>query len=121
MVHFPQEYYVGWFVFVISRHFEASVGIGTYCTQPSLTKKRKGPDKSFIQDADVLSVSDDDKDEEEEDEDEDNNEYFRYDFVVDNCAEEEEEEASIPRRCKNNNLEDSDKDDNGDESKGGKL
>ena len=60
----PQEYYVGWFVFVISRHFEASVLISTYCTQPSLPKKRKGPDKSFIEDAAVLSGSDDDEDEE---------------------------------------------------------
>ena len=57
-------------MFLISRHFEASVGISTYCTQPSLPKKRKGPNKSFIEDAAVLSVSDDGKDEEEE-EDED--------------------------------------------------
>ena len=41
-------------------------------------KKRKGPDKSFIEDAAVISGSDDDEDEEEE-EDEDNNEYFRDD------------------------------------------
>ena len=59
-------------MFVISRRFEASVGIGTYCTQPSLPKKRKGPDKSFIEDAAVLSGSDNDEDEEEK-EDEDNN------------------------------------------------
>ena len=51
-------------MFVISRHFEASVGISTYCTQPSLPKKRKGPDKSFIEDAAVLSGSGD-KDEED--------------------------------------------------------
>ena len=60
-------------MFVISRHFEASVGISTYCTQPSLPKKRKGPDKSFIEDAVVLSGLNDDKAEEEE-EDEDNKE-----------------------------------------------
>ena len=60
-------------MFVISRHFEASVGISTYCTQPFFPKKMKGPDKSFIEDAAVLSGSDNDKDEEEED-DEDNNE-----------------------------------------------
>ena len=59
-------------MFVISRHFEASVGISTYCTHPSLPKKRKYPDKSFIEDAAVLSGSDDDKDDEEE-KDEDNN------------------------------------------------
>ena len=52
-------------MFVISRHFEASVGISTYCTQPSLPKKRKDPDKSFIEDTAVLSGSDDDEDEEE--------------------------------------------------------
>ena len=85
MVHLPQEYYVGWFVFVISRHFEASVGISTYCTHHSLPKKRKGPDKSFIEDAAILSGSDDEKDEEDE-EDEDNSEYFRDDFVVDGGA-----------------------------------
>ena len=66
MIHFPQEYYVGWFVFVISRHFKALLGIITYCTQPSLPKKRKGPDKSFIEDAAVLSGSDYDEDYEEE-------------------------------------------------------
>ena len=86
MVHLPREYYIGLFVFVISRHFEASVGISTYCKQPSLPKKRKGPDKSFIEDAAVLSGSDNDEDEE----DEDNNEYFRDNFVVDEGAEEEE-------------------------------
>ena len=53
-------------MFVISRHFEASVGTSTYCTQPSLPKKRKGPDKSFKEDAAVLSGSDDDKDEEKD-------------------------------------------------------
>ena len=74
MVHLPQEYYIGWFVFVISRHFEASVGISTYCTQPSLPKKRKGPNKNFVEDAAVLSWSDEDKDEQEEEEDEDKNE-----------------------------------------------
>ena len=67
-------YYVGWFVLVISRHFEASVGISTSCTQPSLPKKRKGPDMSFIEDAAVVSGSDYVKDEEEEEEEEDNNE-----------------------------------------------
>ena len=51
-------------MFVISRHFEASVGISTYCTQPSL--KRKVPDKSFIEDAAVLSGSDDEEEGEEE-------------------------------------------------------
>ena len=76
-------------MFIISRHFEASVGISTYCTQPSLPKKRKGPDKSFIEDADVLSGSDDDE-EEDEGEEKDNNEYFRGDFVVDDGAEEED-------------------------------
>ena len=76
MVHLPQEYYAGSFVLVISRHFEASVVISTYYTQPSLPKKRKGPDKSFIEDAAVLSRSDDSENEEE---DEDNNEYFRDD------------------------------------------
>ena len=65
MVHLPREYYVGWFVFAISRHFEASVGISTYCTQPSLPNKRKGPDKSFIEDSAVLSGTDNDKEEEE--------------------------------------------------------
>ena len=64
MVHLPREYYVGWFVFVIPRHFEASVGIRTYCTQPFLPKMRKGPDKSFIEDTAILSKSDDDEDEE---------------------------------------------------------
>ena len=73
-------------MFVISRHFKASVGISTYCTQPSLPKKSKGPDKSFIEDAVVLSGSDDNKYEEE---DEDNNEYFRENFVVDEGLEEE--------------------------------
>ena len=58
---------------VISRHFEASVIISTYCTQPSLPKKRKGPDNSFIEDASVLYISDDNEDEEEE-EDENKNE-----------------------------------------------
>ena len=52
-------------VFVISRNFEASVGIRTYCTQSSLPKNRKVPDKSFIEDATVLSVLDDNEDEEE--------------------------------------------------------
>ena len=86
--------------------------------QPSLPKKRKSPDKSFIEDAAVLSGSDDDKDEEEEDEeDEDNNEYFMDDFVVDDGTEEEEDEASMPCRCKNDDLEDLDKDDDGDEWK----
>ena len=108
-------------MFVISRHFEASVGISTYCTQPSLPKKRKGPDKYFIEDAAVLSGSDNDKDEDEdEDEDEDNNKYFRDDFVVDNSADKEEDEASMPRRRKNDNLEDSDKDNNSNELKGRK-
>ena len=46
-------------MFVISRHFEASVGISNYCMQPSLPKKRKGPDKSFVEDATVLSGLDD--------------------------------------------------------------
>ena len=105
-------------MFVISRHFEASVGISTYCTQPSLPKNRKGPDKSFIEDSVVLSGSDDGEDDEEE-EDEDNNEYFRDDFVVDDGAEEEEDEASMPRRRKKNDLEDSDED-AGDEPKGRK-
>ena len=73
---------------VLSRYFEASVGISTYCRQPSLPTKRKAPNKSFIEDAAGLSGSDDDEDEEEE-EDEDNNEYFRDDFVVDDGAEEE--------------------------------
>ena len=68
-------------MFVISRHSEVSVGISTYCTQPSLPKKWNGPNKSFIEDAAVLSGSDDDKDEEEED-DEDDNEYFRDSFLV---------------------------------------
>ena len=86
----PRYYYVGWFVFVISRHFEAGVEINTYCTQPSLPNKRKVPDKSFIEDAAVLSGSDDDEDEEDE-EDKDISEYFRDDFVVDNGAEEEED------------------------------
>ena len=65
-------------MFVISRHFESSLGIGTYCTHPFLPKKRKGPDKSFIEDSAVLSGSDDNEDEEEE-EDKDNNKYFRDD------------------------------------------
>ena len=72
MVHLPRDYYVGWFVLVISRHFKALVGISTYCTQPSFPKKRMGPDKSFIEDAAVLSGLDDDEYEEEE-EDKDNN------------------------------------------------
>ena len=59
-------------MFVISRHFEVSVGISTYCTQPSLPKKRKGTAKSFIEDATVLSGSDNDKDDDEK-EDKDNN------------------------------------------------
>ena len=106
---------------VLSRYFEASVGISTYCTHPTLPKKRKGPDKSFIEDAAVLSGSNDDEDdEEEEEEEEDNNEYFRDDFVVDNDAEEEEDEASMPRRRKNDNLEYSDKDEDINESKGRK-
>ena len=65
-------------MFIISRHFEDSVGISTYCTQPYLPKKRKGPDKSLIEDAAVLSGSDDDEDEDEE-EGEDKKEYFRDD------------------------------------------
>ena len=89
-------------MFVISRHFEASVGISTYCTQPSLPKKRKGPDKSLIEDAAVLSVSDDDENEEKE---EDSNEYFRDDFMIDNSTKEEEYKASMPCRFKNDNLE----------------
>ena len=101
-------------MFVISRHSEASVGISTYCTQPSLPKKRKGPDKSFIEDAAVLPVSDDDKDEEEEDKD--NKEYFRDDFAVDDGAEEEEDEASMPCRCRNDDLEDLDKEEDGNKS-----
>ena len=60
-------------VFVISRHFEASVGISTYCTHTYLPIKTKGPNKPFIEDDAVLSELDDDKDDEEE-EDEDNNE-----------------------------------------------
>ena len=59
---------------IVLWHFEASVGIITYCTQPSLPKKRKGPENSFIEDAAVLFGSDNDEDEEEEEEDEDNNE-----------------------------------------------
>ena len=79
-------------MFVISRHFEALLVISTYCTQPSIPKKRRGPDKSFIEDAAVLSGSDDgedgeeDEEEDEEEEEEDNNEYFRDDFVVDDGA-----------------------------------
>ena len=115
----PREYYVGWFVFAISRHFKASVGISIYCTQPSLAKKRKGPNKSFIEDASVLSGSDDDKNEEEEEE-EDNNKYFRDNFVVDDGAEEEDDEASMPRRHKKDNIEYSDEDNDSDESKGRK-
>ena len=71
---------------VILKQFEASVAISTYCMQTSLPKNRKGPNKSFIEDAAVLFGSDDNKDEEEEEE-EDNNEYFRNDFVVDHVAE----------------------------------
>ena len=41
--------------------------------QPYLPKKRKGPDKSFTEDAVVLSVSNNDEDEGEEEEEEDNN------------------------------------------------
>ena len=108
-------------MFVISRHFEASVGISTYCTQPLLPKKRKGPDKSFIEDAAILSGLDNDEDEEEEEEeDKDNNEYFRGDFLVDDGAKEEEDEASMPCHCRNGDLEDSDEDEDGDESKGSK-
>ena len=59
-----------------------------YCTQPSLPKKRKGPNKYFTKNAEVLSRSDDD---------EDNNKYLRDDFVVDNGAEVEEDEASMPQ------------------------
>ena len=66
-------------MFVTSKHFKASVVISTYCTQPSLLKKRKGLNKSFIEDVTVSSGLDDNKDE-EEDEDEDNNEYLRPDF-----------------------------------------
>ena len=106
-------------MFVISRHSEASVGISTYCTHPSLPKNRKCPDKSFIEDANVLSGSYND-DDEEEDEDEDKNEYFIDDFVVDDSAVEEEDEASMPRHCKNDDLEDSDKDNNVNVSKGRK-
>ena len=40
--------------------------------------------------------------------------------MVDDGAEEEEEEASMPLRCKNNDIEDSENDDDGDESKGRK-
>ena len=40
--------------------------------------------------------------------------------MVDNGAEEEEDEASMPRRHKNDDLEDSDEDYNSDESKGSK-
>ena len=69
-------------MFVILRHFEASVVISTYCMQPSLPKNRRGPNKSFIKDAAVLFGSDDNKDDEVVEE-EDNNEYFRNDFVVD--------------------------------------
>ena len=101
---------------VISKQFEASVAISTYCMQPSLPKKTKGPNKSFIEDAAVLFGLDDNKDEEEEEEEEDNNEYFRNDFVVDHVAEEEEDKASTPRR-RNDKLEDSDEDDNSDITK----
>ena len=107
-------------MFAISRHFEASVGISTYCTQHSLPKKRKGPDKCFIEDVAVLSESDGDKYEEEE-EDEDNNEYSRDDFVIDDGAEEEEDESSMPHCHKDDDLEDSDEEDDGNESKGRKC
>ena len=117
MVNLPLEYYVGWFVFVISRHFKASVGISTYCTQPSFPKKRKGPNKSFIEDVAVLSGSDDDKDEEG---DEENKENFKDDFVVEDGAEEEEYGASMPCCCRNNDIEDLDKDNICDKSKGRK-
>ena len=106
-------------MFVISRHFEASVGISTYCTQQSLPKKRKGPNKSFLEDAAVLSGLDDDEDEEEEEE-KDKNEYLRYDFMVDDGAEEEEDKASMPRCHKNDNIEDSDEDEDDNELKGRK-
>ena len=43
-----------------------------------------------------------------------------YDFVVDDGAEEETDEASMPHLRKKENLEDLDKDDDGDESKGRK-
>ena len=102
-------------MFAISRHFEASVGISTYCTQPSLPKKRNGPDKFFIEDAAVIYGSDDNEDGEEEEE-EDNNKYFRDDLVVDDGAEVEEDEASIPCHRKNDDLEDSDEDEDGNKS-----
>ena len=68
-------------MFLIQRYLKASVGISTYCTHPSLPKKRKGTDKSFIEDATFLSGSDNDEDEKE---DEDNNKYLRGNFVVNN-------------------------------------
>ena len=71
MVHLPREYYVGWFVFVISRHFEESVGISIFCMKLSLPKKRKGPNKFFMEDAAILSGLDEDED---QDNDEDSNE-----------------------------------------------
>ena len=100
--------------------FEASVGTSSYCTQPSLPKKRKGPDKSCIEDAIVLFRSDGDEDEEDE-EDKDNNEYSKDNFMVDDGAEEEEDEVSMPRHRNNDDLEYSYGDDNGYESKGRKY
>ena len=106
-------------MFANSRHLEASVVIITYCTQPSLPKKKKGLNKFFIEDAAVLFIWDNDKDEDLV-EDEDSNKYFGDEFVVDDVAEVEEDKASMPSRLKNDDLEDSDKYNDSDESKGRK-
>ena len=63
-----------------------------------------------------LSRLDDDEDDEEE-EDKDNNEYFRGDFVVEDGVEKEEDKASMPCCCKNNDVEYSDEDEDGNELK----
>ena len=106
-------------MFAISRQFEASVLISKYCTQPSLPKNRRGSNTSIIKDAAVLSGWDGDENEAEE-KDKDNNEYSRNDFVVDDGAEEEEDKTYMPSRLISDNLEDSDENKNGDESKGSK-
>ena len=80
-------------MFAISRHLEASVVISTYCTQPYLPKKKKRPNKFFIEDATVLSGWE--KDEAEElVEYKDNNKYFGDDVLVGDVAEEKEYKVS---------------------------
>ena len=107
-------------MFAISRHLEASVVVSTYCRQPSLPKKRKDSDKSFIKDTAFLSRWDDNEDEVYKQEFEDNTEELKDDFVVEDDAEKEEDKVSMPSCLKKENLVDLDEYNDSNKSKGRK-